>query len=75
MLTKITQLSLNMHSRLAMHYFFEIILSDKELFMEKFELYLIVINSIGFILYLVNMWLYDHMAKGNGGSLLTIVTS
>ena len=43
--------------------------------MEKFELYLIVINSIGFILYLVNMWLYDHMAKGNGGSLLTIVTS
>lgn len=42
--------------------------------MGKFELYLIGINIIGFILYLVNMWLYDHTTKENVDSLLTIVS-
>lgn len=37
--------------------------------MEKIELYLIGINIVGFILYLINMWLYDHTAKGNVDSL------
>lgn len=42
--------------------------------MGKFELYLIGINIIGFILYLVNMWLYDHTIESNVDKLLTIVS-
>lgn len=42
--------------------------------MGKFEYYLIGINVLGFILYLINMWLYNHMEKGNVDSLLTIIS-
>ena len=42
--------------------------------MGKFEYYLIGINVVGFILYLINMWLYNHTEKGNVDSLLTIVS-
>ena len=39
--------------------------------MGKFEYYLIGINVLGFILYLINMWLYNHMEKGNVDILAT----
>lgn len=42
--------------------------------MGKFEYYLIGINVLGFILYLINMWLYNHTEKGNVDSLLTIIS-
>lgn len=42
--------------------------------MGKFEYYLIGINVVGFILYLINMWLYNNTEKGNVDSLLTIVS-
>lgn len=42
--------------------------------MGKFEYYLIGINVVGFTLYLINMWLYNHTEKGNVDSLLTIVS-
>lgn len=42
--------------------------------MGKFEYYLIGINVVGFILYLINMWLYNHTEKGNVDSILTIVS-
>ena len=42
--------------------------------MGKFEYYLIGINIVGFILYLINIWLYNHTEKGNVDSLLTIVS-
>ena len=42
--------------------------------MGKFEYYLIGINVVGFILYLINMWLYNHTEKGNVDSLLNIVS-
>lgn len=36
--------------------------------------YLILINVIGFLLYLLNMWLYDHTTEGNVDKLLTMVS-
>lgn len=42
--------------------------------MGNFEYYLIGINVLGFILYLINMWLYDHTAESNVDKLLTIVS-
>ena len=36
--------------------------------------YLIVINIIGFFLYLVNTWLYEHTAGGQVDAFLTIVS-
>lgn len=42
--------------------------------MENFEYYLIGINVLGFILYLINMWLYDHTTVRNVDKLLTIVS-
>lgn len=39
-----------------------------------FTYYLIGINVIGFILYLVNMWLYSHTPKGQVDKLLTVVS-
>lgn len=42
--------------------------------MGNFECYLIVVNIIGFILYLINMWLYDHTTERNVDKLLTIVS-
>ncbi|WP_302539942.1 DUF1294 domain-containing protein [Holdemanella biformis] len=42
--------------------------------MGSFEYYLIGINVLGFILYLINMWLYDHTAESNVDKLLTIVS-
>lgn len=42
--------------------------------MGKFEYYLIGINVVGFILYLINMWLYNNTKKGNVDSFLTIVS-
>ena len=32
--------------------------------LSRFDYYLIAINAIGFILYLVNTWLYSHTAEG-----------
>ena len=42
--------------------------------MGNFEYYLIGINALGFILYLINMWLYDHTTERNVDKLLTIVS-
>lgn len=42
--------------------------------MGYFEYYLIGINVLGFVLYLINMWLYDHTAESNVDKLLTIVS-
>lgn len=42
--------------------------------MGKFELYLIGINILGFVLYLINMWLYDHTTESNVDKLLTIAS-
>lgn len=42
--------------------------------MGNFECYLIGVNIIGFILYLINMWLYDHTTERNVDKLLTIVS-
>lgn len=36
------------------------------------EYYLIAINTIGFVLFLINTWLYSHTAKGQVDVLLTI---
>ena len=36
--------------------------------------YLISVNVIGFLLYLLNMWLYDHTTEGNVDKLLTMVS-
>lgn len=36
--------------------------------------YLFAVNVIGFLLYLLNMWLYDHTAEGNVDKLLTTVS-
>jgi len=40
----------------------------------NFECYLIGVNVLGFILYLINMWLYDHTEKSNVDKLLTVVS-
>lgn len=42
--------------------------------MGNFEYYLIGVNVLGFILYLINMWLYDHTTVRNVDKLLTIVS-
>lgn len=42
--------------------------------MGNFEYYLIGINLLGFILYLINMWLYDHTEKSNVDKFLTVVS-
>ena len=42
--------------------------------MGNFECYLIGVNVLGLILYLINMWLYDHTEKSNVDKLLTVVS-
>jgi len=42
--------------------------------MGNFECYLIGVNVLGFIMYLINMWLYDHTTERNVDKLLTIVS-
>lgn len=42
--------------------------------MGNFKYYLIGANVLGFILYLINMWLYDHTEKSNVDKMLTIVS-
>ena len=41
--------------------------------MTIFLKYILIINAIGFILYLINMWLYSNTADGQVDKLLTIV--
>lgn len=40
----------------------------------RFDYYLIAINAIGFIMYLVNTWLYSHTAEGQIDKALTITS-
>jgi len=40
--------------------------------MGKFEYYLLIVNVIGFLLYLLNMFLYSHTEKGQVDKLLTL---
>ncbi len=42
--------------------------------LSRFDYYLIAINAIGFILYLVNTWLYSHPAEGQIDRILTITS-
>lgn len=42
--------------------------------LSKLDYYLIVINIIGFVLYLVNTWLYSHTAEGQIDRVLTIIS-
>ena len=42
--------------------------------LSRFDYYLIAINAIGFILYLVNTWLYSHTAEGQIDRILTITS-
>ena len=42
--------------------------------LSKLDYYLIVINIIGFALYLVNAWLYSHTAEGQIDRVLTIIS-
>jgi len=42
--------------------------------MDIFGIYLLIVNLIGLILYLVNMWLYSHTAEGQVDRFLTIVS-
>lgn len=42
--------------------------------LSRFDYYLIAINAIGFILYLVNTWLYSHNAEGQIDRILTITS-
>lgn len=42
--------------------------------MSAFGYYLIIVNGIGFLLYLINMWLYSHTAEGQVDKLLTILS-
>ena len=42
--------------------------------LSRFEIYLIIINVIGFILYLLNKWLYTNTEKGQVDRLLTIIS-
>lgn len=42
--------------------------------MGTFEYYLIIVNEIGFLLYLINMWLYSHTAEGQVDKFLTILS-
>ena len=40
--------------------------------MKTFEKYLVIINIIGFLMYLINMWLYSHTKEGQVEKFLTI---
>ena len=40
----------------------------------RFDYYIIVVNVIGFILYLINTWLYSHTAEGQIDTVLTITS-
>lgn len=40
----------------------------------QFDYYLIIINVIGFVLYLVNTWLYTYTADGQIDRALTITS-
>lgn len=42
--------------------------------LDRFDYYLIVVNAIGFVLYLINMWLYSNTAEGQIDKLLTITS-
>ena len=42
--------------------------------MGTFEYYLLIVNGIGFLLYLINMWLYSHSAEGQVDKFLTILS-
>lgn len=42
--------------------------------LSRFDYYLIAINAIAFILYLVNTWLYSHTAEGQIDRILTITS-
>ena len=42
--------------------------------LSRFDYYLIAINAIGFILYLVNTWLYSHTAEGQIDRILTVTS-
>ena len=40
----------------------------------RFDYYLIAVNIIGYILYLINTWLYSHTAEGQIDTVLTITS-
>lgn len=42
--------------------------------MGNFEYYLIGVNVLGFIMYLINMWLYDYTTERNVDKMLTLVS-
>ena len=42
--------------------------------MNTFEKYLVIINIIGFLMYLINMWLYSHTKEGQVDKFLTILS-
>lgn len=42
--------------------------------MGTIEYYLLIVNGIGFLLYLINMWLYSHTAEGQVDKFLTILS-
>ena len=42
--------------------------------MGTFEYYLLIVNGIGLLLYLINMWLYSHTAEGQVDKFLTILS-
>ena len=42
--------------------------------MKTFEKYLVIINIIGFLMYLINMWLYLHTKEGQVDKFLTILS-
>ena len=42
--------------------------------MKTFETYLVIINIIGFLMYLINMWLYSHTKEGQVDKFLTILS-
>ena len=42
--------------------------------LSRFDYYLLIINSIGFVLFLVNTWLYSHTAEGQIDKALTIIS-
>lgn len=42
--------------------------------MGAFDYYLIGVNMIGFLLYLLNMWLYSHTENGQADKFLTLTS-
>lgn len=42
--------------------------------MGSLDYYLLIVNGIGFLLYLINMWLYSHSEEGQVDRFLTIVS-